>query len=519
MVQNTFLCSAKAARTADSFAIQTLQIPSLVLMENAANAVARAVLELPDVKRIQIVCGPGNNGADGLAAARILAGSDSKKVQIYLDENKLSQDEAHQLAICKALKLSVAPLDAFSPNADLIIDALFGNGLNRPLRQEYSTLVALINASRIPVLSIDIASGLDATTGKILGAAIKAQWTIALDCLKWGHLLAEGKNQSGKITVADIGIPAAAHANGDCLALLDASKAASLLPDRSPYGNKGTFGKVLLIGGSFQMQGALSMAAQSCFHAGCGTMTLFTPVPAAKAIASKMDLAMIFPAAADEKGFFDRSAADQLSEVIGKYQTLAIGNGMGTGDGALAVLKTAIAAKLPMVIDADAINLLAKNLQLLDQIERPAILTPHLKEFSRLINRPLADVLADPFTLAAGFCKAHPNLTLVLKSDFTIIMNAWRSMVVWRPDPALAKGGSGDVLCGLISGLYAQKKDAFAMAALGVYIHNAAAKNRVSEFTFTPLDLIANYPEVFCALEKAKGRKTEFKAFQPFQAP
>lgn len=504
MVQNAFLCSAKAARDTDGFAIQTLQIPSLVLMENAARAVAQAVLKLPDVKRIQIVCGPGNNGADGLAVARILAGSDSKKVQIYLDENKLSPDEAHQLAICKALKLSIQPLDAFSPEADLIVDALFGNGLNRPLATQYATLIALINASRIPVLSIDLPSGIDATTGKILGAAIKAQWTITLDCLKWGHLLADGRMQSGKISIADIGIPKAAHASADSIALLNEQGAANLLPTRDRHGNKGTFGKVLLVGGSFQMQGALSMAAKSCFHAGCGTMTLFTPLPAAQAIASKMDLAMILAARADEKGFFDRSAAEQLAGSIGNYQVIGIGNGMGTGDGALAVLETAIAAKLPMVIDADGINLLSQHPQLLDQIERPTILTPHVKEFSRLVNRPLAEVLADPFTLAAGFCKAHPSLTLVLKSDFTLIMNAWRSLVVWRPDPALAKGGSGDVLCGLITGLYAQKKDAFAMAALGVYIHNAAAQNRLSDYTFTPLDLIANYPEVFCALEKAK---------------
>lgn len=500
MIQNAYLCSADQARSADSYTISNLQIPSLVLMENAASAAADAIRNLPGIKRIQIVCGPGNNGADGLALARILACSDHKKVQVYLDENKLSADEAHQLAICKALKLPILPLDAFTPNADLIVDALFGNGLSRELTSPFTELIPLINASHIPVLSIDVPSGINATTGKIMGNAIKADHTVALDCLKWGHLLGDGKLHSGSVSVADIGIPPESHAKNGAIPILTEKQAAQFLPVRDPYGNKGTFGKVLLVGGSFRMQGALSMAADSCFHAGCGTLTLFTPEPAARAIASKMDLAMIIPASADESGFFDRQAAGELEQVISSYSLIGVGNGMGTGDGALAVLKAAINAQLPMVIDADGINLLARNPELLDQIKRPTILTPHLKEFSRLINKPMSEVLANPFDLAAQFCKEHPTLTLVLKSDFTLVINAWRSVLIHRPDPALAKGGSGDVLCGLVSGLYAQKKDAFAMAALGAYIHNQAAKDHVSAYTFTPLDLVSSFPTVFARL-------------------
>lgn len=500
MIQNAYLCSASQARSADSYAISNLQIPSLVLMENAAQATADAIRNLPDIQRVQIVCGPGNNGADGLALARILACSDHKKVQVYLDENKLSADEAHQLAICKALKLTVLPLDAFTPHADLIVDALFGNGLNRALTSPFTELITLINTSHIPVLSIDMPSGINATSGRIMGNAIKADHTVALDCLKWGHLLADGRLHSGKITVADIGIPPTSHAKNGAIPILNEQQAADFLPVRDPCGNKGTFGKVLLVGGSFRMQGALSMAADSCFHAGCGTVTLFTPDSAARAIASKMDLAMIIPAKEDEHGFFDEQAADELAPMISSYSLIGVGNGMGTGDGALAVLKTAIAAKLPMVIDADGINLLAKNPELLNQITRPTILTPHLKEFSRLINKPMNEVLANPFDLAAQFCKDHPALTLILKSDFTLVINAWRSVFIHRPDPALAKGGSGDVLCGLVSGLYAQKKDAFAMAALGAYIHNQAARDHISAYTFTPLDLIQNFPAVFVRL-------------------
>lgn len=500
-----FVAGSEQARQADAAAIQTLHIPSLVLMENAARSVFERIQTLEGIQTVALVCGPGNNGADGLALARMLADA-GYTVRIFLDETKLSNDEAVQLSIVKAMNLPVMSLADFSAEtpADLIVDALFGNGLSRPVTGIFADMVQAINASPAPVLAVDIASGIDANTGHILENAVKADYTVALDCLKWGHLLNEGRSHAGAVSVSDIGIPDGIHKSLGSIQILDESLAAQLLPVRNEFGNKGTFGKVLMAGGSFAMQGALAMAADACFHCGCGTLSLFTPEPAARAIASKMDLAMILAAPAEEEGFFKTGSGALLSQKIAPFSQLSCGNGMGTGEGALEVLKQILQAKAPAVIDADGINLLAKYPDLLEETKKPLILSPHLLEFARLMDLSLQDVKDHPLDLARDFVHQHPNTVLVLKSDFTLVVSSEKELVLNRPDDALAKGGSGDVLCGIITGLASLKMEPFAAAALGAYVHNAAAKAYVSPFSFTPLDLIANLGTVFARLQSLK---------------
>ncbi len=521
------------ARNADSFAIESLGIPSLVLMENAARAVSQKVEALhPGL--VDILCGPGNNGADGLAIARILAGQNLPG-RIFIDPAKLSRDEAVQLEIVKKLGLPLFALDDFeaaskSPDFPehqdwsqssgsarhrrVIVDALFGSGLSRNLQQPWLGLIEKVNATKedgkenVRVVAVDVPSGIHSDTGQAMPVAIRADDTIALDCLKWGHLLGQGRTCSGQVTVSDIGIPALAHFQDGSVPVLNEKAAAALLPVRNEYGNKGTFGKVLLCGGSFQMQGALAMAAKACFHCGCGTMTLFTPVPAARAIASKMDLAMIIPAAADDAGFFAPGAANLLEKQTGHFSLMACGNGMGKGQGALEVLSAVLQSDLPCVIDADGLNLIAQNPKLLDVMDKrshPLILTPHVMEFSRLCHQPLDQVLEKPLELGRAFVKAHPHVILVLKSDWTLVLSQTSEAIINRPDDALAKGGSGDVLCGIITGLASMKMDPFKAAALGAFIHNRCATYAKSPCTFTPLDIIRHLPDVFAGLEAAKA--------------
>lgn len=548
------VCTALQARMADKAAIETLGIPSLVLMENAARAASEIIFDLHP-ESVQILCGPGNNGADGLAIGRILADG-GISVQIYIDEAKLSHDEAVQLEIVKKLALPLYPLSDFgcdfqsgkvtektpkktssalsntcfsssdfsfaagksaselagksagkTAGQPLIVDALFGNGLSRLLDEPYLSLIDKVNASSLPVVAIDLPSGIHSDSGKAMPKAIHADYTVALDCLKWGHLLGEGRPCSGQTVVKEIGIPSYLHEADGSVPLLDETIAASFLPLRNEFGNKGSFGKVLLCAGSFEMQGALSMAAKACFHCGCGTLTLFTPAPAAKAIAAKMDLAMILPAKADPSGFFAPDAKDQLAGVLSRYSQIGCGNGMGKSEGAKAVLETVLKADIPCVIDADGINLLGANeslLELLNQRQAPVILTPHVMEFSRLCHKPLREVLENPLALGREFIRAHPGVVLVLKSDWSLILSKDQELVFNHPNDALAKGGSGDVLCGIITGLASMKMAPFQAAALGVYLHNHAASYARSAFTFTPLDLIAHLPDVFEQLEQVR---------------
>ena len=499
-----YICDAKSARNADRKAIEELGIPSLVLMENAAQAIAQAALDFHP-QSVGIFCGPGNNGADGLAVGRILSEQDIP-VTIYLDESRLSKDEAIQLEIVKAMNLPVKPFDAWEEKNehDLIIDALFGNGLSRDLTEPWISRIEQINASKARVLSIDLPSGLDADTGDIRGAAVKSDCCVALDCLKWGHVLQNGRQLAAHTVIADIGIPAFLHGQDEeSVPLMNEETACAFLPEWPENGNKGTFGKVLMSGGSFAMQGALSMAAKACMRCGCGTLTLFTPLSSARAIASKFDLAMMIPADEDQQGFFGPKAAEMLQERMPVFSQLSCGNGMGQDAGAAQVLDTVLASKKPAVIDADGINLLAKRKDGCP-VNQPLILTPHVLEFARLTGKSLQEVLAQPLVLAKDWAKAHPQAVLVLKSDWTLIIQNGRALLINEPNSALAKGGSGDVLCGMITGLSAMKTDPFEAAALGAWMHNRAAKNAPSPFSFTPLDLIDRIPSVFELLENRK---------------
>ncbi len=500
------VCNADQARNAEKKAIEVVGIPSLVLMENAAQAISEFIENLQNIQCVAIVCGPGNNGADGLTVARIL-NSHGKKVQVYIDLENNSEATAGHLNVIRQLNIPIYQLEEFEPNADLLVDAMFGTGLNKPLSKSYALVAELINAAKLPVLAIDLPSGIDASNGRLLGqSGIRANWTVALDTLKWGHLLQEGRAYSGKVVVKDIGLPSFLHDGDGSVPILNKEMAKSLLPKRTRFGHKATFGKALLVGGSFQMQGALCMAAQACFRCGCGTMTIFAPKPAAKLLASKMELAMTLSAVANPAGFFKESVGnkDLLASHIEPFSAVCCGNGMGQGLGAKEVLEVVMEGPQPAVIDADGITLLGRFPEMWEGVSKTIILTPHIKEFCRLTGKPIEEVLDHPLTLVKEFVYEHPNVILVLKSDWTIVCSPKRIAVLNRPDDALSKGGSGDVLAGMITGLLSMGIAPFNAAALGVYLHNQAAVYRKSAFSFTPLNLIENIGLAFESLEAAK---------------
>ncbi|MDO4663959.1 MAG: NAD(P)H-hydrate dehydratase [Erysipelotrichaceae bacterium] len=275
---------------------------------------------------------------------------------------------------------------------------------------------------------------------------------------------------------------------------------------RPKQSHKGTFGKVLLVGGSMRMQGALNMAAKACFQSGCGTLTLFTPLESARAIAAKNDLTMIIASPQDEEGYFAQDASLYLDH-LENYQLIGCGNGMGTKESCLPILEKIFASNALVVLDADGINVLAKNKEtLLEQIDKrtkPVIITPHLMEFSRLSGIDLVKIQADPTAIVHHFCLEHPNIIVVLKSETTLISQyARKDYLICRPDSALAKGGSGDVLCGIICGLAAWIKDPFHAAILGAFVHNQAAATATTPVSFTPLDLIQNLSLVYTKLDQ-----------------
>ena len=304
-----------------------------------------------------------------------------------------------------------------------------------------------------------------------------------------------------KLECIPIGIPP----NHTCIPektaiLLDSEEAKQLLPQRPDDGHKGTFGKALMIGGSYSMHGAITMAARACYQSGIGTLTCFVPNCIHDILAQKMEFAML-KNGDDIDGYFSKDAAQKLSNEIGKYDIVTIGNGMGQQESTKELVQKALQLSTCTLFDADACWAIREHPELLRQ-EFSIILTPHIKEMTYLCHRSLSEILQDPFGTVQEFCTSYPNCTLVLKSDITLIGHKDQMYVLHQPNSALAKGGSGDILCGIIAGLYGQCHNAFQAAAIGTYIHSCCAKQKKDPACFMPEDLIHQIPSVFQSLRE-----------------
>lgn len=498
----TTICTAAQARLADKTAIHEYKIPSLILMEHAALGCTKIIQNhLQPGDQILILCGSGNNGGDGLAIARLL----QRPCFVYAPKaSSMSNDERIQWDMLE--KNEQVHFSSFEEtlsliqNADMVIDALFGNGLSRNIEGNYKTLIDAVNASNAFVISVDINSGLDATTGKILNACIISDLTVCLDCIKTGQLINDGKKVCSKLECIPIGIPQTIHASLKTAILLDSEEAKQLLPRRSNDGHKGTFGKALMIGGSYAMHGAITMAARACYQSGIGTLTCFVPDCIHDILAQKMEFAML-KSGEDIDGYFSKDAAQKLSNEIGKYDIVTIGNGMGQQESTKELVQKALQLSTCTLLDADACWAIREHPELLRQ-DFSIILTPHIKEMTYLCHRSLSEILQDPFGTVQEFCASYPNGTLVLKSDITLIGHKNQMYVLHQPNSALAKGGSGDILCGIIAGLYGQCRNAFQAAAIGTYIHSCCAKQKKDPACFMPEDLIHQIPSVFQSLRE-----------------
>lgn len=494
-----YICTAKKARETDANAIQNYHIPSMVLMEHAA---MECVKLIQCKKKNVILCGPGNNGGDGLAIARLLHQNHIESY-IYISSDHLSIDEQIQYDILESLNVEIHSdfnevLEKIT-EADIIIDCLFGNGLSRNIEGKYAQLIEAINQSKAYIYAIDVPSGLDATTGNILGTAVQANETIALDCFKEGHFVNQGQKVCGTIHCVDIAIPYELHS--DDIQYVDTNLIKNILPKRSPFSHKGTYGKALMIGGSQAMHGAITFAAKSCYHSGIGTLTLFIPDCINDILSTKMDCAMHI-CAPNQQGYFDESSIDLLKQNINSFNVISIGNGMGRSKVSQELVKVCLKSNLPVIVDADAFWAIQENEDLLNR-QAPTILTPHVKELSYILKRSVKDIATNPIQAAKDFSKQYPNCTLILKSDITLISKGNQQYLYSKPNSALAKGGSGDILCGIVTGLYGQCKDSLQASLCAVYIHSHAAQTKKDPACVQPEDIIERINDVFIELRKS----------------
>ena len=493
----TVVLTAKEILAADALTIAR-GISAAELTERAANAALDVLEREFDTARTLVLCGRGNNGGDGFAIAAALAAKGKKVTVCYAGplDNNGAPDTAAMSEECKR-RFSLLPETVTVTNApDLkgvsaVVDAIFGVGLSRPIEGRVAAIIERVNGSALPVLAVDIPSGVSADTGALLGTAIRAARTVSFSAYKFGHLLYPGALLCGKTTVADIGVSLPADA---CRLLEKADLCA--LPPRPPRSHKGTFGRVLVVGGSLGMSGAAHLCAKAAYRAGAGLVEIFAPE--GNRVIYQIGLPEALLTLYDPENL-DKTA---LRAAIDRADAVAIGMGLGTRETTVRLLETVLRhARVPVVLDADALNTLAAHDELrplLAEAKAPLILTPHLGEAARLLNASVADIAGD-LSLFARQLAREAGATIVLKDARTLISDGERLSLNTFGNNGMATGGSGDVLSGVIAAFLAAGSPPFKAAELGVLAHalagDAAREHRGAHGTMAS-DIIEGLCEV-----------------------
>jgi NAD(P)H-hydrate epimerase len=483
------ILTADQMREADHRTIQEIGIPSLVLMENAGRQVVdvmdRSFDDLAD-RKVAILAGRGNNGGDGFVIARTLRqrGIDVTVFAVgHLAD--LRGDARTNLEILGRLGLPVVEIAGEQDwelqasqvaAADLIVDALFGTGLKTPLTGLLETIVEDVNAMPVPVVSVDLPSGLSADTHEVIGPCIQAALTVTLAAPKLPLVLPPAWSRAGELSIADIGIPVEVidGVEGPRIDLLTRESVRALVPDRQPDAHKGTFGHALIVAGSRGKTGAGHLAAIGALRSGAGLVTVATPWSCQPIVASLGAEYMTEGLAEAAAGAI---AAEALEEALGFEATvIAAGPGLGSGDAVRKVVAGLLErATVPLVLDADAINAFAGHPGVLQAREgQQVIVTPHPGEMARLLGVSTAEVQAHRLETARTLATTR-GLFVVLKGHRTIIATPdGRAFINPTGNPGMATGGTGDVLTGMIAGWLAQLRDPQAACILGTYLHGAA---------------------------------------------
>lgn len=494
--------NAAQMKAADQYTIQKLGVSSLELMEHAAQACVQVLEdEKVDLSHVCVVCGSGNNGGDGFAIARILQNNRYSvetfcvgTPEHYTEE---TQEQMHRLQECGGkITYGMPQEDSYS----VIIDAVFGVGLSRKVEGRYRQVIEQMNRMRGTKFAVDIPSGLSATTGCILGCAFKADYTVTFQLKKIGLELSQGRTMAGRVIVPDIGISTDSICE-DQEIVRTAGKDIyrKMLPDRPEDSNKGTYGRLLVIAGSKGMAGAAYLNAHAAYMTGAGLVRIYTSSDNREILQTLLPEAIITT--------YEEYNKEELLSLLTWADGVCIGSGLGMSRLSEKILKTVIEyVKVPCLIDADGLNLLAENKNYLNQMaERRFVITPHMKEMSRLTGISVEELKADRIQILKDFISRY-RITCVLKDSRTLIASEEKGIRMnLTGNSAMAKAGSGDVLAGVISGWMVQGKEAEDAAELGTYIHGLSgdlAKFEKGVYSVMARDLIEYISKALMKLEE-----------------
>ncbi len=488
----------------------------LQLMEQAGSAcskiIQRRLRKLPDGVRIVVVCGKGKNGGDGFVIARKLIEVGWNLQVVLAFGRPMEQDSVEMLQ--KLSSLSVRVIDAIFEeetagsaiiNADMLIDAVFGIGYAARQSQETESLFRLINSTHGFIVSVDVPSGIESDTAKVSGSCVVADMTIAISAFKPCHVLYPAKIYCGEVSAAKIGTEDTFYqqAEFDAYTYTD-DEVRKLFPQRNPISNKGDFGRVLSINGSMKYAGAAYFAAMGAVRSGAGLVVAAFPRCAYPAIGSKLTDTPLLPLPCNELGMLAVGAVPELLKQIEECNAVILGCGLGQSADTREIVETVlINAKCPVILDADGINLICGNIDILKKAHAPLVLTPHPGEMARLCGKSIEEVQANRVATAVNFAENY-NVTLVLKGANTVVARPGSKQVFINVtgNSGMAKGGSGDLLAGIMAGFAAQRVEDF--AATAVYVHGKcgdAAAKRLSQRGMTPDDCLRELAKVLSHFE------------------
>jgi ADP-dependent NAD(P)H-hydrate dehydratase / NAD(P)H-hydrate epimerase len=481
--------TAEQMREMDRLTIQKYGIPSLTLMERAGEGIAKAILErfAESVKKgVLIVAGKGNNGGDGFVVARLLQQQQvSCAVVLLAKQDEVSVEAAHNLKAYLQTNGEVIEIDRdrlpllneAMAGKGLLVDAILGTGTKNEIRGIYADAIRAMNASGLPIVAVDIPSGLDADKGIPLGVCIQAAMTVALAYPKHGQVIYPGLRYVGDLVVADIGIePGAVFEVNPAAEILTREEVRSLVPVRKPDSHKGTYGHVLVIAGSRGKTGAAILASLACMRAGAGLTTLAAPRSLNNIIAGALIEVMTEPlrdTAAEEVEFL---TDDEWRRLLDRKTVVLLGPGIGVTDGTRNNLRWLLRhLDRPWVIDADGLNNLAFDLKRLRKAKTAPILTPHPGEMAGLIGKDTATVNNDRIGVAHAFATEH-RCYVALKGARTVLATPGGKVFI-NPtgNPGMASGGMGDVLAGILAALLGQRLSPENAMKLAVYLHGFTA--------------------------------------------
>ncbi len=503
------LVTAREMRALDAHAINTVGIPGVALMELAGSGTVREMVRRWPVRgaSVLVVAGRGNNGGDGFVIARHLHNHLAEVNILLLGNQELVKGDAKiNMDAALALKIPLIEVDSaadilyleeFFHSADFIVDALFGTGLDRPVTGDARELIAAMEACSAIKVAVDLPSGLNADTGSVMGgAAAHAHLTVTFGYGKVGQFTSPGYEYCGEVEIVDISLPPISHGPPPTFLLTD-SWVRKALPPRPPGGHKGSFGHVVVVGGSRGKVGAALLCSEAAVSMGSGLVTVAAPMEILPVLMNRLTEAMCTAINPSGEEISPRDTEALLDLVKGK-RALLLGPGLPTGEPLLSLVRGLVTrTPVPLVIDADGLNLLARDPSCLRSASAPVLLTPHPGEMARLMGTTVREVQEDRRTAAVSFAKEY-GVHVALKGARTVVASpTGRTALCPTGNSGMGTGGSGDVLTGMVGALIAQRQKPFEALCTAVYLHGRAGDlvaQEKGEYALRASDLISHIP-------------------------